>query len=122
MNVRNNDLPQSPTYKFSGGAQYTARLGDFALVPRVDAAYTGEFQASVFNTPVVDKVPGYVVLNAQLQLNGPDERFFVRGFIQNITDNNAITGQYVGDASSGLYTNIFTLEPRRYGIAAGLKF
>ena len=122
VNVRNNDLPQSPTYKFSGGAQYTARLGDFALVPRVDAAYTGEFQASVFNTPVVDKVPGYVVLNAQLQLNGPDERFFVRGFIQNITDNNAITGQYVGDASSGLYTNIFTLEPRRYGIAAGLKF
>ncbi len=122
VNVRGNDLPQAPQYKFSGGLQYTARFGDFALVPRFDAAYTGEFQASIFNTPVVDKVPGYVVLNAQLQLNGPDERFFVRGFIQNITDNNAITGQYVGDASSGLYTNVFTLEPRRYGIAAGIKF
>ena len=122
VNVRGNKLPQSPAYKFSGGLQYTAHLGDFALVPRVDASYTGEFQASPFNTAVVDKVPGYVVLNAQLQFNGPDERFFVRGFIQNITDNNAITGQYVGDASSGLYTNVFTLEPRRYGVAAGIKF
>ena len=122
VNIRGNELPQAPQYKFSAGAQYTADVGSFSLVPRFDMAYTGEFQASIFNTRVVDKVPGYVVLNAQVQLNGPDERFFVRGFVQNLTKNNAITGQYVGDASSGLYTNVFTLEPRRYGIAAGVKF
>jgi len=57
------------------------------------------------------------VMNAQVQLNGPDNRWYVRGFIQNITDNQAITGLYVTDQSSGLFTNIFTLEPRRYGIA-----
>jgi len=28
----------------------------------------------------------------------------------------------VTDQSSGNYTNIFTLEPRRYGISAGIKF
>ena len=61
-------------------------------------------------------------MNASLQLNAPDDRFFVRGFVQNLTKNNAITGQYVTDASSGLFTNAFTLEPRRYGIAAGFKF
>ena len=55
-------------------------------------------------------------------LNGADDRWFVRAFVQNLTDNNAITGQYVTDQSSGLYTNIFTLEPRRYGVAAGIKF
>ena len=122
VNIRGNELPQAPQYKFSAGAQYTADIGTFSLVPRFDMAYTGEFQASIFNTRVVDKVPGYLVLNAQVQLNGPDDRFFVRGFVQNLTKNNAITGQYVGDASSGLYTNVFTLEPRRYGIAAGVKF
>ena len=31
-----------------------------------------------------------------------------------VTNNNATTGQYVTDQSSGLSTNIFTLEPRRY--------
>jgi hypothetical protein len=46
----------------------------------------------------------------------------VRAFVSNIFDSNSITGQYVTDQSSGLFTNIFTLEPRRYGIAAGFKF
>jgi hypothetical protein len=61
-------------------------------------------------------------MNAQMQLNGRDERWFVRAFIANITNSSSITGQYVTDQSSGLFTNIFTLEPRRYGIAAGFKF
>ena len=38
------------------------------------------------------------------------------------TNNNGITGMYVTDQSSGLFTNIFTVEPRRYGIAGGFKF
>ena len=42
--------------------------------------------------------------------------------MQNLTNNNAITGQAVADQSSGLYTNIFTIEPRRYGAAVGFKF
>lgn len=122
VNIRGNNLPQAPTVKFSAGVQYTADLGGgFSFVPRFDISYTGEFDASIFNLPI-DRVEGYEVLNAQVQLNGPDERFYVRAFIQNITNNNAITGQYVTDASSALFTNVFTLEPRRYGIAAGFKF
>ena len=70
----------------------------------------------------VDRIRGYPVANLQVQFNGPADRFYVRAFVQNLTDNAAITGQYVGDQSSGLYTNIFTLEPRRYGAAAGFKF
>lgn len=57
-----------------------------------------------------------------MQLSGADERWYVRGFVRNLTGNDAVTGQYVGDQSSGLYTNIFTLEPRQYGVAAGFKF
>ena len=52
----------------------------------------------------------------------PTQRWFVRGFVQNLTDNNSITGLAVNDQSQGVATNIFTLEPRRYGIAAGFKF
>ncbi len=55
-------------------------------------------------------------------MNGNDDRWFVRAFVQNVFDNDAITGQYVTDPSSGLFTNIFTLEPRRYGLAAGIRF
>ena len=120
-NVKGNELPQSPHYKFSAGLQYTANFGNFSLVPRIDLTYTGGYYASIFNKNI-NRIQGYEVVNAQIQLNGPDERFFVKAFVQNLTKNNAITGLYVTDQSSGLFTNAFTLEPRRYGVAAGFKF
>jgi iron complex outermembrane receptor protein len=123
VNIQGNKLPQAPTYKFSVGAQYTWDLGTsgMSLVPRVDLAYTGNQYGSIFNTNV-DRIQGYEVVNAQVQFNGRNDRWFVRGFVQNLTNNNAVTGQYVTDQSSGLFTNIFTIEPRRYGVAAGFKF
>ncbi len=121
VNLNGNQLPQAPTYKFSVGAQYTIRFGDMTLVPRVDLAYTGNSYASIFNR-TMDRMQGYEVVNAQIQLNGADDRWYLRAFVQNLTENDAITGQYATDQSSGLYTNAFTLEPRRYGIAAGFNF
>ena len=121
VNLRGNELPQAPQFKFSTGVQYTAELGDMKLVPRFDLTYTGESYGSIFNGNI-DRIEGFVQMNAQIQLSGPDDRWYVRGFIQNIADSDSITGQYVTDASSGLYTNVFTLEPRRYGAAIGFKF
>jgi outer membrane receptor protein involved in Fe transport len=121
VNIKGNQLPQAPNYKFSAGIQYTARMGDMSLVPRVDLAYTGESYGSIFNGNV-NRIKGYAQVNAQLQLNGRDDKWYVKGFIQNVFDANSVTGLYITDQSSGNYTNIFTLEPRRYGIAAGVKF
>jgi hypothetical protein len=122
VEIKGNELPQAPNYKFSAGAQYTFEFGSgMTLVPRADLAYTGGSYGSVFNGNI-NRIAGYEVVNAQVQLNGPDERWFVRGFVSNLFDNNATTGLYVTDQSSGLFTNIFTLDPRRYGVAAGVRF
>ena len=121
VNLKGNQLPQAPNYKFSAGVQYTAQMGEMSLVPRVDVAYTGESYGSIFNGNV-NRIKGYAQVNAQLQLNGRDDKWYVKGFIQNVFDANSVTGLYITDQSSGNYTNIFTLEPRRYGIAAGVKF
>lgn len=121
-NIRGNELPQSPNYKFGAGIQWTGEFGGgYSIVPRFDLTYTGDYYGSIFNRQI-NRIQGFVVMNAQVQLNGPDDRFFVRGFVQNLSNNNAITGLYVTDQSSGLFTNAFTLEPRRYGIAAGFRF
>ncbi|MEH3105602.1 MAG: TonB-dependent receptor [Sphingomonas phyllosphaerae] len=122
VNLRDNQLPNTPTYKASIGAQYTIDLGNFTLVPRADLNYTGNYFGTIFNKSPIDRIPGYEVVNAQVQLNAPDDRFYVRAFVTNLTNNNAITGMYVTDQSSGLFTNVFTVDPRRYGIAAGFKF
>ena len=120
--IKGNQLPQAPVAKVSIGAQYTMDLGNgMSLVPRADLTFTGKSYSNIFNTNN-DRIQGYEQANAQIQLNGPQDRFFVRGYIQNIFNSSPITGEYNTDQSSGLFTNIFTLEPRRYGITAGVKF
>jgi outer membrane receptor protein involved in Fe transport len=122
QNLRGNELPQAPQYKFSAGAQYTFDIGQSgSLVPRIDMAHTGASFGNIFNG-FINRVPSYTVINAQVQFNGNDDKWYLRGFVQNLTNNSATTGLYVTDQSSGLFTNIFTLEPRRYGVAAGFRF
>jgi outer membrane receptor protein involved in Fe transport len=122
QNIRGNQLPQAPQYKFSAGVQYTAEFDNgMSVVPRVDIAHTGESFGNIFNG-FVNRIPSYTVVNMQVQLNGREDRWYLRGFVQNLTNNNAVTGLYVTDQSSGLFTNVFTLEPRRYGAAAGFRF
>ncbi len=124
VNVRDNNLPNAPTYKWAVGAQYTIDMGSsgWNIVPRADINYTGNSWGTIFNRNPIDRIEGYEVVNAQIQLNAPDDRFYIRGFVRNLTQNDATTGMYVTDQSSGLFTNIFTIEPRTYGIAAGFKF
>ena len=122
VNIKGNKLPQAPTIKASAGIQYTAEFNNgMTLVPRFDLALTGEQFGNVFNGNT-NRIDPFVQANAQIQLNSADDRWFVRGFVQNIFDSNSVTGLYLTDASSGLFTNIFTLDPRRYGIAIGASF
>ena len=122
VNIKGNKLPQAPNYKFSAGAQYTVEMDNgMTVVPRADLTYTGDSYGNIFNGRV-NKIEGYTQANAQIQLNGQDDKWFMRAYIQNIFDSTPITGLYLTDQSSGNYTNIFTLEPRRYGVAAGFKF
>lgn len=122
VNLRGNRLPQAPEFKASIGVQYAAEFANgMSLVPRFDVAMTGTQYGNVFNGSV-NRIEPFVQANAQIQLNGADQGWFVRGFVQNIFDSDSTTGLYVTDASSGNFTNIFTLDPRRYGIAVGARF
>ena len=121
VNIKGNKLPGAPDYKFSAGVQYAAPIGEMTLTPRADFVYTGKSTGNIFNG-AVNEIDSFTQVNAQLQLDGPDKKWFARVWVQNLFDKDSITGLYVTDQSSGNYTNIFTLEPRRYGITAGLKF
>jgi iron complex outermembrane recepter protein len=122
VNIKGQELPNAPQFKWNVGAQYTAFLDNgMTFTPRVDVIYIGDSFGNIFGGNI-NRIRGYEQINAQIQLNGKDEKWYVKAFVQNLTDNSATTGLAVGDQSQGLFTNIFTLEPRRYGISAGIKF
>ncbi len=122
QSLNGNQLPGSPRYKVSIGAQYTLDLpGGSNVVVRGDYNYTGEFFSRPQNA-FIDRIPNFEQINAQIRFNGRDDRYYVRLFVQNLQNNDSITGQFVTDPAAGLYTNVFTLEPRRYGAAVGFRF
>ena len=117
-----NHLQNSPEFKFAFGAQYNFDVGsNMSGYARFDWNFTGNAYGRIYND-FADRLPAYSQINAQVQLNGPNNRWYARAFIQNIANTNAVTGMYVTDASSGLFTNIFTLDPRTYGLAIGFRY
>jgi iron complex outermembrane receptor protein len=62
------------------------------------------------------------VVNAQVELASASNSWFVRGYVYNAMDDDNITGMYVTDPSSGLFTNVFALDPRTYGLVLGFRF
>ncbi|MEL6789844.1 MAG: TonB-dependent receptor [Pseudomonadota bacterium] len=122
VDISGNDLPGSPEFTVSVGAQYSFRFDNgMSLTPRADVYYQGASFSSTFNTQE-DRIDSYVLANAQIMLEPEDGAWFVRAFIQNLTDNDAITGQFNAGQAVGNFNNVFLVEPRRYGIGLGLRF
>ncbi len=122
VDLSGNHLQNSPEFKFAVGAQYNfdinASMGGYV---RADLNFVGNAYGRIQNS-FADRLPAYSTINLQAQLNGGDGKWYVRGFIQNLANSTSVTGMYVTDASSGLFTNIFTLDPRRFGAAVGFNF
>ncbi len=122
VDLSGKQLPNSPAVKVSAGAQYTFGLPhDWNAVLHGDVSLTGKQYGRSYND-FADRIPAYEIVNAQLQFNSPDEKYYVRAFVTNAFNTQAITGLFVNDATSALFTNVFTVEPRRFGLGIGAKF
>ncbi len=121
-NIAGNALPNSPELSVSLGAQYDFPLGDaYTLSVRGDYYWQDESYSRIFNKSI-DRIDSWDVINAQVTLEPVEGRWYLRGFVQNAADDDNITGMYVGDPALGLITNVFTIEPRRYGVVFGIHF
>ena len=123
QSVDGNDLPSSPEFTISAGAQYTFRLANgLTITPRADAYYQTSSFSTIFNE-VQDDLPDYVIANAQVTIAPDEGNWFVRGFVQNLTDNDVILGlSALGGQTSGNFSQGFLSEPRRYGVGVGFNF
>ncbi len=126
VDLSGNELQNSPSWTVTFGGQYTHPFAvegyEMQLVGRFDYYIQDDFYARIFNREPIDRIEGWDQLNLSLTLEGPERQWFVRGFVQNVFNDDNITGHYFTDPSSGNFTNVFVLEPRLYGINVGYTF
>ncbi|MDE2133563.1 MAG: TonB-dependent receptor plug domain-containing protein [Alphaproteobacteria bacterium] len=122
VSLKGNSLQNMPTGSIGFGAQYTQPLdGGFSLLTRVDGYWQSDMWGTIFNLNPIDRIQSYFLANAQMQLNSPGGNWYVRAFVNNMFDKNYVTGMYVSDPSTGLFTNEFVGQPRTYGVLLGVK-
>ena len=120
VSLQGNQMPGTPPWTVSIGVQYTFHFdGGYTLVPRIDYYWNDASWGTIFNDGA-DRLKAWDVANAQIQLNSPDSQWYARAWVQNLADKHNVTGMYVTDPSSALFTNLFVGSPRTYGITLGV--
>ena len=85
------------------------------LTIRGDIYHQADSYSRIWNTGR-DELDSWSNLNIAIQLNNAESGWGIEAFAKNITDEEVITGTYLTDDSSGLYSNVFLTEPALYGI------
>ncbi|MBO9708681.1 MAG: TonB-dependent receptor [Caulobacter sp.] len=122
QNLSGNELPNSPHWTVSLGAQYTWDFADgWSATLRGDYYRQSTQFARVYNTEY-DKLKSWNNANVTLRVDKPEWGLSIDAYIKNISNKTPITDAYTTDDSSGLFTNLITLEPRTYGVGITKSF
>lgn len=121
--LRGNRLPNAPAWTVRIGGEWREAVGDkFHLHVRADYSIRSDFWGRIFNRDPVDRIQGWGVLNAMVELAPIEGRWYVRGVASNLLNSDAVTGMFVTDATAGLATNLFMLPARRVSLVLGARF
>lgn len=120
--LKGNELPNAPNWTMSFGLEYTWPLGGgWEATARGDYFRQGESYMRIFNTEA-DELEAYENINLLFRVAQPERGLAIEAFVQNATDEVAITDAYLTDDSSGLFRNIFLTEPRIFGLRATVEY
>ncbi|MFZ5721003.1 MAG: TonB-dependent receptor [Pseudomonadota bacterium] len=121
QDISGNELPNSPHWTISLGAQYTWTLGDWDATLRGDYYHQTKTFARIYNSEA-DRIKGWDNVNLTLTVNNFDMGVELAAFVKNATNEKAITDFYLTDDSSGLFRNVFYTEPRTYGVSISKRW
>jgi iron complex outermembrane receptor protein len=115
-NLGGNQLPNAPHFTTSFTAEYTLPISeDWAATLHGDFYWQSQSFARVFNDRPYDKLRGYSTTNLALILTSASG-WQVIGYLKNVFDATAITGDFLNSDDSGLTTNVFLTDPRLFGV------
>ncbi len=115
-NLSGNELPNAPPFTVSFGAQYSVPITEeWAATLRGDYYWQDYSWARVFNDNPYDRLRGYTNVNLALILTNANG-WQAMGYVKNVFNATAITGAFLYSDDTNLATNIFTTDPRLFGI------
>jgi iron complex outermembrane receptor protein len=121
-NLSGNQLPNSPHFTTSFSAEYTMPVSeDWAATLHGDFYWQSQSYARIFNDRPYDKLRGYSSTNLAMILTSASG-WQVMGYLKNIFNTTAITGDFLNSDDSGLTTNVFLTDPRLYGVRVTKNF
>ena len=119
VNLAQNHVPMSPTFKGTLSAYYDAKVGNAGvLTPHVDLLYSTDYYSTDYNT-VLDRQSAYATVDASLRYTLPNERVYIEGFGDNLTQKAVIYSATLGSAAR--VQNSYS-PPRVYGVRVGARF
>ena len=122
VNLKGNNLPQVPMAQVGVNVQYTWMVQNgYTIVPRIDYYWQSHNYANAFNDSI-DRIGSWDEMNAQIQVNAPDAKWYARLFAKNIFDKRNPTGAYVAPSGYALFTNQFVEDPRVVGMSVGTSW
>jgi outer membrane receptor protein involved in Fe transport len=122
VNLKGRQLPNSPHWTLNFGAQYVFELGgDWKATLRGDYYWQAASFARIYNA-INDNLKSWNNLNATLTFSSVEKGLDLQLWVKNLTNNQPLTDTYVTDPTSGMFTNVFTLDPRTYGVSLTKKF
>ena len=115
-NLSGHKLPNAPPFTVSLGGEYSMPVSeDWAATLRADFYWQADSWARIFNDNPYDRIHGYANVNLALTLTSSNG-WQVMGYVKNVFNVTAITGDFLNSDDSGLTTNVFLTDPRLFGV------
>jgi outer membrane receptor protein involved in Fe transport len=122
VDLSGKKMPNAPEFTVSVGAQYVFELpDDWRATLRGDFYWQDSSFARIFNA-VNDQLNSYENVNATLTFSNVGQGLDLQLFVKNAFNSQPITGVYLTNDTSGLFQNVFTLDPRTYGVQLTKRF
>ena len=123
INIKGNQLPQSPEESMNLGVSYTFSLNNgMTLIPNLNYYYQGEQYSTEFNSDLTDLIESWDEINLGLLLIPAQGDWTLKAYARNVTDEENVTSKYNSTDITGNFQSWQYRDPRTVGLDLTMDF
>ena len=123
INIKGNQLPQSPEESMNLGVSYTFSLNNgMTLIPNFNYYYQGEQYSTEFNSDLTDLIESWDEINLGLLLIPAQGDWTLKAYARNVTDEENVTSKYNSTDITGNFQSWQYRDPRTVGLELTMDF